>query len=349
MNRLFWAGLLLVLISLIALRIADPSSSRLLFPLLISGGVAGVAQSLIENKNRIALPGPADAGQYNLGFIADILIGMVGAFASLIIGLAVLNERFFHDSTGDDGNPKAFTDLIQQIPTWVRVASFGTLTGFASRRLLPDLSNRVANLVSGAIQTEVKKQAQSQLEATRSQAELLGMVAEATRPQAHAPAGAQRGIAAEDPALTPIARLSAIVERYTAVVGDDDQGLVIKRQLADEMLALILRLGITAQDLLPHITPQANDRDGWLVALASLVAVAPAPGDGSRLLELAPLASQDFAKYRILLAIYSLKVRGRLTAAETAQARPFVLECIKSKNEMLARKARSVLEFLDKV
>ena len=127
------------------------------------------------------------------------------------------------------------------------------------------------------------------------------------------------------------------MERYTAVVGDDDQSLVTKRQLADEMLALILRLGITAQDLLPQITTQANDRDGWLVALASLVAVAPAPGDGSRLLEVASLASQDFAKYRILLAIYSLKVRGRLTEAETTQARPFVLECIKSKNEMLAR------------
>jgi hypothetical protein len=50
-----------------------------------------------------------------------------------------------------------------------------------------------------------------------------------------------------------------------------------------------------------------------------------------------------------LLAIYSLKVRGRLTAAETTQARPFVLECLKSHNALLARKAQSVLEFLDKV
>jgi hypothetical protein len=347
MSRLVWVGLVLVLV--IVLGTADPTSSRLLFPLLISGGVAGVAQSLIENKNKITLPGPADAGQYNLGFIADILIGMVGAFASLIVGLAVLNERFFRDpTTVDGGNQKAFTDLVQQIPTWVRVASFGTLTGFASRRLLPDLSNRVANLVSGAIQAEVKKQAQNQLEAARSQAELLGMVAEAARPQPQATVTAQRGIAAEDAALTPIDRLSLIVERYMAVTGDNDQSLLIKRQLADEMLALILRLGITAQDILPRINAQADDRDGWLVALASLVAVAPAPGDGSRLLEVASLASQDFAKYRILLAIYSLIVRGRLTAAETTQARPFVLECIKSNNVMVARKAQSVLEFLDK-
>jgi hypothetical protein len=304
---------------------------------------------LIENKNRLTLPGPADTGQYNLGFIADILIGMVGAFASLIVGLAVLNERFFRDPTTVGGNQEAFTDLAKQIPTWVRVASFGTLTGFASRRLLPDLSNRVATLVSGAIQTEVKKQAQNQLEAARSQAELLGMVAEATRPQPQAAFTAQRGIAAEDAALTPIARLSSIVERYMAVTGDDDQSLLTRRQLADEMLALILRLGITAQDLLPHINAQANDRDGWIVALASLVAVAPARGDEARLLEVASLASQDFVKYRIVLAIYSLKVRGRLTDAETAQARPFVLECMKSNNAMLASKARMVLQFLDKV
>jgi hypothetical protein len=155
-NRFFGVGLVLILALLIGLVVLDPSSARLLLPLLISGGVAGVAQSLIEDKNRIMLPGPADAGQYNLEFIADILIGTVGAFASLIVGLAVLKERFFHDATPIDGTQKTFTDMVQQIPTWVRVASFGTLTGFASCLLLAHLSNRIATLVSGAIQTEVK-------------------------------------------------------------------------------------------------------------------------------------------------------------------------------------------------
>jgi hypothetical protein len=71
----------------------DPNSSKLLIPLLIAGGLASVVQSLVENKNTIVLPGPGDAHTYQLGFIGDILIGMVGAFASLIVGLAVLTDN----------------------------------------------------------------------------------------------------------------------------------------------------------------------------------------------------------------------------------------------------------------
>jgi hypothetical protein len=177
------------------------------------------------------------------------------------------------------------------------------------------------------------------------------MIAEATRAQAQAQAAvlAQRGIVpeAEEAAQTPVARLSAIVERYVALRGDDDRRLVNRRQLADEMLTFIVCLGITARNLVRRIMAQANDHDGRILALASLVAVSLAPGDGSRLLEPAPVTTQDFVQYQILLAIYGLKVRCRLTDAETVQARPFVRDCLESNNTMLTRKAQSVLEFLD--
>lgn len=61
---------------------------QLLIPLLTAGGIAGVVQSLIENRNVLMLPNRVDDRRFDLGFVSDLLIGMVGAFASLIIGLA---------------------------------------------------------------------------------------------------------------------------------------------------------------------------------------------------------------------------------------------------------------------
>src|SRR5262249_37998033 len=180
------------------------------------------------------------------------------------------------------------------------VASFGTLTGFASRRLLPDLSNKIANMVTGVLQVEVKKQAQNQLESARSQAELLGMLADATTPQA--PKAAQSGVAepgTREVTMPPMASLAELVQKYMAVRGNDDQSLLDKRQIAADMLAVALQGGVTAEEILAKITPQAGDRDGWLLALASLIATSPAPGDGSRLLDVAALATHDFVRYRI--------------------------------------------------
>jgi hypothetical protein len=341
----------LVLIILCAFWVyADHGSFRLLAPLLIAGGVAGVAQSLIENKNKITLPGPAEEGQYNLGFIADVIIGMVGAFASLVVGLSVLSERFFRDPTVNEiGNQKALADLVLQIPTWVRIASFGTLTGFASRRLLPDLSNKISNMVTSAFQVEAKKQAQNQVEIARSQTELLGMLTEATHAQgARAiPHGAAPAAIPGAAPAAPITVLAAVAERYMNIHGNDEQSLALKRQTGDEMLATILRLGITANEIAAHITPQANDRDGWLVALSSLVATSPTPGDGSRLLGVARLATHDFTRYRILLAIYSLKARRLLTDQDIPEARQFARSCSNSQDPPVQRKARSVIQFLD--
>ena len=53
------------------------------------------------------------------------------------------------------------------------------MTGYASRRLLPDLSNKIANMVLGALD----KGARNQVENDRTQAELLGILARTVRAQ----------------------------------------------------------------------------------------------------------------------------------------------------------------------
>src|SRR4051794_10084291 len=123
----------------------DRGTAQLLVPLLTAGGIGGVVQSLIENRNILTLPNQVDDRRFDLGFVSDLLIGMVGAFASLIIGLAVLSERFFYDpgvagvggteTAGGAGVARAFAGLVISIPTWIRLASYGALTGYASRRL----------------------------------------------------------------------------------------------------------------------------------------------------------------------------------------------------------------------
>ncbi len=344
-------GLILIVIVLLsgAWFYLDPNSSKLMIPLLIAGGLASVVQSLVENKNTIVLPGPGAANTYQLGFVGDILIGMVGAFASLIVGLAVLNANFFQDPpVSASGTSKALSDLVLLIPTWVRIASYGALTGYASRRLLPNLANKIADMVTGAVQSAVKKQTENLVENARSQTELVGMLAGAmhTAPN-QAQAAAAFAAAAREAPDPPVTHLAPLVQDYMAInVGDDVQRLQLKCQLANEMLATAMQFGVTADQILPGITPVAADRDGWLVALASLIAVAPHSGDGARLLGVATQATQNFARYRILLALYSLKAQRLLSDTESAQAEPFVQSCIQVDDLPLQRKAQATLDFL---
>jgi hypothetical protein len=331
----------------------DPDSSKLMIPLLIAGGLASVVQSLVENKNTIVLPGPGTANTYQLGFVGDILIGMVGAFASLIVGLAVLNDNFFQDPPASvSGTSKALSGLVLLIPTWIRIASYGALTGYASRRLLPSLGNKIADMVTGAVQSEVQNQTQNLVENARSQTELVGMLAGAIRKtpnQAPAVGAFAEARVADSREVTesPVAHLAPLVDQYMAIsVGDDYQRVQRKCQLADEMLATALQFGVTADQILSRISPTAADRDGWLVALASLIAVAPRSGDGARLLGIATHATQDFARYRILLALYSLKAQRQLSSTESAQAEPFIRSCLHTDDLSLQRKAKALLDFI---
>ena len=107
------------------------------------------------------------------------------------------------------------------------------------------------------------------------------------------------------------------------------------------------QFGITADQMVAQITPDAADRDGWLVALASLIAIAPHSGDGAGRLGVTSDATQNLAQYRMLLALYSLKARRLLSGTESAHAQPFIQSCLQVDDPSLQRKAKAVLDFLN--
>ena len=88
--------------------------------------------------------------------------------------------------------------------------------------------------------------------------------------------------------------------------------------------------------------------EGWLAAMASVIALTPNSGDGARLLQVAGLARQKFVMYRILLALYSLKARRLLDDTEKQQALAFIQGCLQINDSSLQKKARATLEFLTK-
>jgi hypothetical protein len=128
-------------------------------------------------------------------------------------------------------------------------------------------------------------------------------------------------------------------------VADKEQRVLLKQQIADDMATVALRLNISADAIKGRIQANAPDREGWLTGLASVVALAPNPGDGARLLDVAGLTTQKFVKYRILLALYSLKARRLLDDADTDRARRFIEECLKTDDPSLERKAQATLDF----
>jgi len=344
----------------------DRNSAKLLLPLLMAGGLAGVVQALIMNQNVLTLPTRVDAGHFDLGFVADLLIGMVGAFASLIVGLAVLNDRFFHDpmvpattgSTGTvAGTSRAFVDVVMLIPTWLRIASFGALTGYASRRLLPDLSNKIATMVSGALDKELGKQVQNRIENDRSQAELLGLLAHTVQAQDQSLAQTHKAavLAATAKGVAPpaaIDNLLPLVSDFTKInVADYETRVAQKREKAEKMLGVAFMLNVSADDILTRIRSLpagAPDLDGWLTALASVISLTPHPGDGARLLGVAGLAHQKFVKYRILLAFYSLKAQRLVDDNETQQVLAFIQSCLQIDDASLRKKAQATREFFTK-
>jgi hypothetical protein len=372
----------------------DGSSARLLIPLLMAGGLASVVQALIETKNVLVLPQVVDKGHVDLGFVADLLIGMIGAFASLIVGVGTLNDRFFQDpvpvapratqaTTATSGttpgkaaqpspggtsspggaaeSPPQVVDPISIMPTWMRIASFGALTGFASRRVLPDLSNRISTMVSGAMARQVRSQAA----VNRTQNEMIGMLArtvqtqeQAIPPRTHLPlqprATTEPGTVGTETETTPpqgttVDGLHALVREYVGVRGmDEPQRSVRRQEISERMPGQAMLNRVSSEALLERIQGLAADDpelQGWLTALASVIAIVPSAGDGARLLGVVDLAAEDFARDRFLTALYSLRTRGLLQDAETTRrALDFINGCARSVDPSLRGKALAALD-----
>ncbi len=217
---------------------------------------------------------------------------------------------------------------------------------------MPDLSNKIANMVLGALD----KGARNQVENDRTQAELLGILARTVRAQgqnvAQAHNQAVQAAQAAGGAPAPVEGLLPLVKEITAINEPDYRQRVARlREIADKMPGAAFVLGVSAADILARIqAPPPGDpsADGWLAALASVIALTPNPGDGDRLLQVAGLASWKFVKYRILLALYSLKARRYLDDNEAARAVTFIRGCLTVDDPSLQKKARATLDFFAK-
>ena len=73
--------------------------------LVLAGALGGLAQALLTEKGRLRIPTwDAATRQLDLGFVADLVIGMIGALAALVVGLAVLNQQFFATTVATPGS-----------------------------------------------------------------------------------------------------------------------------------------------------------------------------------------------------------------------------------------------------
>ena len=260
---------------------SGPPLVQLLLPLLMAGGLGGLVQALIANKNKLQGPifDPVSS-TYDLGIAADILIGSASALASLVVGMAVLNRQFFvgPDQAGTSGqtqvtvnkpapaptpgapadvtpagNPKVRSideeNSFPSIPTAVRLISFGILTGFAGRRLLPDLSDRIAGQIAGQVKETVAREMKARDEQVRTESEIVQTATAAMTDLARgAPAATRAALAAN---VAPIQGLAQIVGKYMAITPtthpDATARVQAKMSVAAEMLAYTLHTHLDTQ------------------------------------------------------------------------------------------------------
>lgn len=266
---------------------------------------------------------------------------MIGATVSLLFAVALLSDKFFGGTGGK------LTEGVEM--SWLRLVAFGALTGLASRQFLPGLSERIKKLVAkqvtertAAVRREVETRMGNQLELARSQTEIAQLAA---APAAAVPVAAGGG--------DPLARLAELAAEYLNINAPQQEDRVAARmRVAAEMLAVINAGGITSEALAGRI--QAPADRALLVALASLIAARPQPGDARRLFDALDRAlptpdvqaDSKFILYRALLAVVSLKDNRRLPADQAHRARALAEACLAIADESLRKKARAVLDLL---
>jgi hypothetical protein len=324
------------------------------FYLLVAGGFGGLAQALITSGNRLRPPGWTTDGErptWEAGFLADVFIGMLGATVSLMFALA-LSDRFF-GVVGDSDS------------AWVRIVAFGALTGFASRQLLPNLSKRLSDMITQEVDEKTRAVGQKieqtvgrkieqtigpQVELARTQAEIAQLEVAAVSPPSPATTTAAMARGADG-----FARLKDLVERYGNIRDPDEQARVAARmEIADAMLPLMVQEGVTSELLAQRIESDEAKEKEYVLALATLIAARPGPGDAKRLLDAVdhllntPKVKGDskFILYRVLLAIAALKEKRRLPVTELGRAKALAEECRRIDDAPLQRKAEAVLALL---
>jgi hypothetical protein len=348
------------------------SAACVALPLMVGGALGGLAQSLINTNGGFVIPRYDSAAKppaLNFGTLSDAFIGVVAAIAALLLGATLLNPEMLSgkttkpsptttaaaDAPGNEAPPATTvaTDkstALPTIPAWLRILSFGALAGVGAKVLLQDLAKRFAALLGSApVKEAINEHVKDAVaKTTQSQKENLGSAVEVNRLEAirpPLPADRFQALKAADP-QQPIDRLRQDVERYAQVVNNPDLSArnAGRYELANEMLSVIRANDITTTNIAAQIPNQHNE--GWALALATLIAAAPAGGDGTRLIAAAAHVQHKYVQYRICLAFFSLKSVGLLTAEELPGAKALLVPWTQSADESLRKKAQATLDYL---
>ncbi len=272
------------------------------------GALGGLGQALLAQKGVLSLPTRgADGGKLDLGFFADTIIGAMGALGGLLVGALVLRGLNPQLLAGNAG----VGDILGEISAWVYLASFGVLTGFSSRRLLPAVSDRFMNAITERVQEETEKATLEITEATSLQVStVLDQVSAFGELHLQpAPDGSPTGLAA----------LEKLVDEYDTLEGQTWEERVLKKDgCYSAMSRAVLASNVAAQDLVTRFV--ADHKQGWVLALAALASARPRRGLGDLLLAQVPKVTWKHVVFRVVSAIGILATQGELTQGEAVQA-----------------------------
>lgn len=303
--------------------------------LAIAGALGGLAQALLAENGRVRVPA-WDAAKHELdfGFLADMLIGLIGALAALVIGLAVLNQQFFAST---EPPPGSVGGGLFYIPSWIRFMSFGALTGFGSRRLLPALSEKISEAIAGEVAEQVKSSEKRLMQQTETAAEVLqGCIAGVAT-------SAQMKLAASAPPA--VASLEALVKDYDQInEADYRKRLALKNEFASRMSAFLSQAGDQRNFLLSKIQPGASE--AWVLALALAIIANPQLGDGALLLKVAHHLGKLHVKYRVVNAFYVLKLKKLLVESESNAAIDLINGYLPGADASLRRSIEATVAYL---
>jgi hypothetical protein len=321
--------------------------------LTVAAALGGLGQACVTGGDKLRLPRrvtDASGNLWDAGFLADIFIGILSGNVAIIIGMAVLSDRFFGTAPTAGAGGAAAT--LTSPPTWLRIVAFGILAGFAGRQLLPNLSKRITDLIDKQVEDKtkgvsdkVKREIEPKLDVVQAHTEINQLRTKVVpTPQFQAAAvGADAAIS----------QLAGLVGQYAAVNNPDYNARVSDRmRIADSMVPVMTRNGVTSQLLAEKIA--ADDHKEWVLPLATLIAIGPGEGDAERLLDAVDLrlatpeikSQSKFILYRVLLAIVALSENRRMPPGQVSRAKNLAAACQAIGDSSLRTKAAAVLDVL---
>ena len=322
------------------------------FWLVIAGGFGGIINGIVNDggQGKIRFPRWVETSEKDaeadLGFLGEMLVGMLGAMVSVLVIALFLGK-----------DPFGVADVNISI---FRLVGFGSLAGFAARQFLPNLSKRFTDLVERKVETlaaaaerDLERQAALQGELQKTRTEVTRLTAEVAQKVVE-PIEPGMAAALPVPNVDDLAPLVAEFDGITyATHPEYERRVEAMMDVAARMVAALPANTPTIKQLLSDRVQATGDK-GWLVPLATVIATLPRRGDAKRLFDAfdrALATPQDrerskFILYRVLLAITSLKDARRLPREEAPRARAIAEACRAIDDANLKRRAEAVLTLL---